>query len=136
MNLESLSQEPICSNSTESSNNDKLKTKLATAIAKTIGISDNLKWFDDVRADLKVLKHAKEPLPTNKKEEHDHLVAVLQSKVLQRKAELKEKIRKYELEHHKKKEHLPKPTLDQHYKLLFKDLKNVKWLLSMWNVKL
>ena len=134
MNLESLSQQPICSNSPEPY--DKLKTKLATAIAKTIGTSDNLKRFDIVRADLKALKHAKEPLPTHKKEEHDRLVAVLQSTVLQRKAELKEKIRKYELEQHKKTGHLPKPTLDQNYKLLLKDLKNVKWLLSMWNVKL
>ena len=67
------------------------KQSLLQLLPKTIGTSDNLKRFDVVRADLKALKHAKEPLPTHKKEEHDRLVAVLQSTVLQRKAELKEK---------------------------------------------
>ena len=47
-----------------------------TAISKTIGISPDLRRFDDVRAYLKAHKHAKEPLPTHKKEEHDHLIAV------------------------------------------------------------
>ena len=120
----------------EASDNDKLKTKLATAIAKVVGISDDLKRFDNVRADLKAQKHAKEPLPTHKKEEHDHLIAVLQSQILHAKRELKANVRKYELEYHKKKGHLPKPTLDQDYKSLLKDLKYVKWLLSMWNVTL
>ena len=48
---------------------------------------------------------------------------------MQRVNELKDKVRKYDLEYHKKKGHLPKPTLDQQYKSLLKDLKYVKWLL-------
>ena len=52
------------------------------------------------------------------------------------KSELKDKVRKYELEYHKKKGHLPTPTLNQHYKSLLKDLKYMKWLLSVWNVSL
>lgn len=86
------------------SDNDKLKTKLATAIAKVIGISDDLKKFDNIRADLKAHKHAKESPPTHKKEQYDHLIAVLQSQILHTKGELKDKVRKYELEHHKKKD--------------------------------
>ena len=60
-NLDSLLQEPV--GLSEASDSDKLKTKLATAIAKIVGISDDLKRFDNVRADLKAQKHAKEPLP-------------------------------------------------------------------------
>jgi hypothetical protein len=134
VSLDSLLQEPV--GLSESSDNDKLNTKLATAIAKVVGISDDLKKFDYLRAELKAHKHAKEPLPTHKKEEHDRLVAVLQSQILHTKRELKDKVTKYELDYHKKKGHLPKPTLDQHYKSLLKDLKYVKWLLSMWNVTL
>ena len=134
VNLDSLLQEHV--GSSEASDDDKLKTKLATAIAKIIGTSDELKRFDNVRADLKAHKHAKEPLPTHKKEEHDRLIALLQSQILHTKGELKDKVKKYELEYHKKKGHLPKPTLDQHYKSLLKALKYVKWLLSIWNVSL
>ena len=76
VSLDSLMQEPSVGLS-DPSDTENLKTKLATAIAKAIGISDHLRRFDSIRADLKAHKHAKEPLPTHKKEEHDRLVAVL-----------------------------------------------------------
>ena len=98
------------------SDTENLKTKLATAIAKAIGISDHLR-FDSIQADLKAHKHAKEPLPTHKKEEHDRLVAVLQSQILHAKGELKDMVRKYELDYHKKGYclSLPSPNSTSHF---------------------
>jgi len=114
----------------------EFSTKFATAIAKAIGPSTDIKIYDTKRAALKTLKSQGKQLSKQEVESHDRLSALLQTQVLRKRSELKGSIKEFELEFYQQNHKLPKPCDKEHYNNLLKKLKYVKWLLSMWNITL
>ena len=66
-----------------------LKTNMAIAISKAIGIDDTVKRFDEIRVKLKSQKLKQVKLTRQQVQEHDQLMANLQLKVVRKKSELK-----------------------------------------------
>ena len=113
-----------------------LKTKLATAISKAIGTDVTVRRLDEIRVTLKSAQKQRVRLTKQQIENHDQLMASIQSKVLRRKSELKESIKTYELKFQQQYSRLPSQHDDEHYAKLYKDLWYTKWLLITWDVQL
>ena len=114
----------------------QFSTKFATAIAKAIGPSNDLKSYDNKREALKTLKSQGKQLTKEQIESHDKLGVLLQTQVLRKKSDLKESIKQFELEFYQLNHKLPKACNNEHYNSLLRKLKYVKWLLSMWKITL
>jgi len=66
----------------------QFSTKFATAIAKAIGPSNDLKSYDNKREALKTLKSQGKQLTKEQIESHDKLGVLLQTQVLRKKSDL------------------------------------------------
>ena len=109
---------------------------MATAISKAIGTDETVRRLDEIRATLKSLKLKRVRLTKQQIEDHDQLMASIQSKVLRRKSELKESIKDCELKFQQQHSKLPSQHEDEHFAKLYKDLRYIKWLLTTWDVQL
>jgi len=134
--LQEATLQGLLLNSAEDEVVTPLKTKLATAISKAIGTDVTVRRLDEIRVTLKSAQKQRVRLTKQQIENHDQLMASIQSKVLRRKSELKESIKTYELKFQQQYSRLPSQHDDEHYAKLYKDLRYTKWLLTTWDLQL
>ena len=111
----------------------KLKTKLAIAIHKAIGMAKDLQMFDDLRHLLKTKQHKKSTLSQTEIAKHELLKDTLFRMLTAHVKELKQNISSHELDYFKAKHSLPNPDMDEYYKRILKRRNYGIWLLSMWH---
>ena len=102
-------------------------------VIKATGDSPELKTLDTLHTQLKEIKgKGQKPSPTDKSE-HATLAQNLYRKVTAKKQDHKVKVKLYEQNYVSKNLHLPN---DQEYSKLTKELRYLKWLLSVWDTHL
>ena len=121
---------------TEDATINPLKTKMAIAISKAVGIDDTVKRFDEIRVKLKSQKLKGVRLTREQVQEHHQLMATIQLNVIRKKSELKESIKSHELKFQREHSRLPGQHEDESFAKLYKKLKYVKWLLTSWDIRL
>ena len=109
----------------------ELKTKMAIAVLKIVGMSQELVDYDNMRATLKDKSQR-----TNKAVimEHNRVQTYLKTQVLKESTDIKEKMFNFEKHFYAKNKRLPKVTDDEDYSMMTKKLKFIKHLLSEWNI--
>lgn len=112
---------------------DGLQSKIATAIFRIVGPSDELVAYD-IRTSIKANK-AGSSLRVDVRE-HNRLQANLQSKIVSTKSELKSRISTFGREYYAIHKRMPRITDSEDYNQMLKKLKLIKHLLSHWNIRL
>ena len=110
-----------------------LKTKLSKVISKALGADKLVQDFDSIRHLIKLTKQQGKNVSHVHAHEHEVLRNQIHTKVIQKKAALKQELRTYEKEHFRCHGILPRQDTDQPYKSLVKQRNYVKWLLSTWD---
>ena len=109
-----------------------LKTKHAACVSKVLGVTDKVLKFDELRYQLKL---GKKPTITQK-QEHNKLLAELQSLIQAEKSKIVEQIKQLEAAHFETHATIPTDAACPERIKLMKQYKFVNKLLATWNIQL